>query len=197
MGHRLEPSLAGDIPEPEAEVPTLRMLDGPRVGHVYVLTRRDVKIGEDTECTIAISEAGLAQRQAMVFIGPGRPRLIDLVGDGSTVLNGRPISTGELRDGDIVLLGDVVAARFEYRGVVRWEPGHGPVAPSVFRALSLRERSVADLYARGMLPYVIAEMLDVAEPDVETTVGALRQRLHCTSRTALIAALCHSPPSMS
>ena len=195
MGHRLEPSLTGDVGDPEAEVPTLRMLDGPRVGHVYVLTRRDVKIGDDEDCTIAVPEAGLAERHAMVFIGPGRPRLIDLVGEGTTVLNGRPVSSAELRDGDIVLLGQVVVARFEYRAVVRWESGHGPLDADVFRSLTLRERSVADLYARGMLPYVIAEMLDMPEADVEATVTGLRDRLGCSTRTALIAALCHAVPS--
>lgn len=195
MGHRLEPSLTGDAVEPEVEVPTLRMLDGPRVGHVYVLTRRDVKIGEDDQCTIVIPEADLAPRQAMVFIGPGRPQLIDLAGDGTTVHNGRPVSSVALRDGDIVLLGKFVAARFEYRPVVRWEPGHGPLDADVFRNLSLRERSVADLYARGMLPYVIAEMLDMPEADVEDTVAALRDRMHSASRTELIAALCHAVPS--
>lgn len=190
---RLEPALSEEEIRSEAEVATLRLLDGLRAGRVYVLSRRDTLIGTGPACEVRLLDDVLAERHALIHSVPSRsPVLVDLAGAGNTMVNGFAVSDATLRDGDIVLLGPRIVARFEYRGVIRYEDGPIAgvrVAPSVFRELDGDVRGVASCIARGMLAPEISEALDLTVETVHTRTTALLRQFDAKDRAALMKRL--------
>jgi putative nucleotidyltransferase with HDIG domain len=79
---------------------------GPRQGERFLLQPFDqVKVGSGPECNIPLEAQGLAAQQ-MQIVGQGDGFLFTTLADGVTV-NGEPLPSGRLQDGDIITAGDV------------------------------------------------------------------------------------------
>ena len=118
----------------------LAALEGPRraqpdlpvlVASVWMLERLDcgeprsvalgarTRIGRAADCDIVIDEAAASRHHALIHFDRGGAVLEDLNSTNGTFLNGRRVARADLRDGDVVTLGE---AQFRVTG---------PDAPSV------------------------------------------------------------------
>jgi hypothetical protein len=78
-------------------------------GKSYALTEANVVLGRDSSCDIAIDDANISRRHAQLARDvAGTWKLIDLGSTNGTQLNGRPVTTALLRDGDQITVGITV-----------------------------------------------------------------------------------------
>jgi hypothetical protein len=103
--------VAGDM-LPDQGVATLLLPDGRRV----VLESKPVTLGRLPECELALADAGVSRRHAVVRPGPeGAWVVADLGSTNGTKVNGRLITSEHaLQDGDEVTVGSTTL-RFEVR----------------------------------------------------------------------------------
>ncbi len=65
-----------------------------------------VLIGRSADCDVRVDSADVSRMHAAIVARSGRHFLEDLGSSNGTELNGRPVKNGELRNGDIVQVGD-------------------------------------------------------------------------------------------
>jgi hypothetical protein len=84
---------------------------------VVPLDARVTVLGRGTEADVRLSDTGVSRRHAEVRVEPGSIVVADLGSTNGTRLNGRPVTTSALSDGDVIELG---GSRLVFR-----DPEHG------------------------------------------------------------------------
>jgi serine/threonine protein kinase len=84
----------------------LLVLHGPQQGQSIPLTGR-VTLGRAPDNTVPLDDARVSRRHALIEVGGGQVRLTDLDSTNGTFVNQRRITSADLREGDLVRMGDV------------------------------------------------------------------------------------------
>jgi hypothetical protein len=104
---RLRPPALGTPPPVDAQPPGLRVEvrddAGERVLH---LTTPVVKIGSASSCQLQLVDRAVSRVHAVIERTEELVLLIDLGSDAGTRVNGEPTGRAELRDGDVIRIGD-------------------------------------------------------------------------------------------
>ncbi len=85
--------------------------DGSRVD----VGGQPVVIGRLPDCQITVADPNVSRRHAEVRVEDGRPVVVDLGSTNGTKVNGAPISTHHLDDGDTITVG-LTSIRYEAAG---------------------------------------------------------------------------------
>ena len=101
-------------------------------GRAWPLTGDRVRIGRSPGADIVLSDPQVALRHADLVRNDGAWRVVDAESGRPTVVNGRPVSSAPLADGDVLRVGPYVLALDAARGVVTSR------SERVFTALSAR-----------------------------------------------------------
>ena len=87
--------------------PSLIVITGPLLGRVVTLADT-MSIGRDASNQLAINDAALSRRHCQLDCGPHHTLLTDLDSRNGTMVNGVPIRTRALADGDQIRIGDSI-----------------------------------------------------------------------------------------
>lgn len=103
---------------PHADVTVeLRVVGGPRDGmHVPLLPSRSLVFGRGAECDVVIPDMFLSRRHFRVTRGTQQLEVLDLGSSNGTLVNGHPVSTVAVKDGDRIQLGRTVIVVCVARG---------------------------------------------------------------------------------
>lgn len=82
------------------------ILEGQRKGEILPLTAEVTKFGRSSRNDIKIADEKASRYHAEIRIVSGVATLIDLHSSNGTLLNGEPIQIAQLRNGDIITIGD-------------------------------------------------------------------------------------------
>ena len=100
---------------PPAQVhPGLVVIQGREIGRQYRLRRAELILGRDDGAHLRIPDERISRRHALLKLSWDPQRKVqriqirDLGSTNGTLVNGEPVSSAELRDGDKILLGDTV-----------------------------------------------------------------------------------------
>ncbi|MCA9234385.1 MAG: SpoIIE family protein phosphatase [Planctomycetales bacterium] len=94
---------------------SLKILQGPEIGKKFDLVAPLAVIGRSPECDVVLDVAAVSRRHASIELGSGQTLLRDHGSRNGTYVNGqRVVEVAELRDGDQVLICDVL---FEFRSL--------------------------------------------------------------------------------
>ncbi|MCP3103755.1 PAS domain S-box protein [Myxococcus sp. K15C18031901] len=89
------------------------------IGKAFRLEQGEHIIGRGTEATVRIDDHGVSRKHARIFRSPdGACQVTDLESTNGTLLNGTPVSTAELQEGDRLQIGTVTVFRFSKREVL-------------------------------------------------------------------------------
>ncbi len=115
------PELAGADDERREAV--LVVVQGAEIGRRYLLNEPRLILGRDPQhADLVIEDPSVSGKHLLVQSDPedGRYGLIDLGSRNGTFLNGRPVESGALRDGDKIFLGETVL-KFAFHGSIEEE----------------------------------------------------------------------------
>src|SRR5215467_3999043 len=87
--------------------PKLEAISGPLKGATFYLAE-EVSFGQDQGNVVAIPDPSLAGRHCLIKREGLRVSVQNLEGDASILVNGLPVKTRVLRDGDKIKIGDSV-----------------------------------------------------------------------------------------
>ena len=91
--------------------PVLVVVQGEEIGRRYLLNESRLILGRDPErCDLVLRDPSVSGKHAMVIVDGEAERygLIDLGSRNGTYVNGNPVQTGNLHDGDKIFLGATV-----------------------------------------------------------------------------------------
>lgn len=89
------------------------------IGKAYRLDQGEHIIGRGSDVTVRIDDHGVSRKHARVVrAGDGACHVTDLDSTNGTLLNGVPVSTAELMEGDRLQIGTVTVFRFSKREVL-------------------------------------------------------------------------------
>ncbi|MBZ4415416.1 PAS domain S-box protein [Myxococcus sp. RHSTA-1-4] len=89
------------------------------IGKAYRLEPGEHVIGRGSEATVRIDDHGVSRKHARIIrTDDGACQVTDLESTNGTLLNGVPISTAELQEGDRLQIGTVTVFRFSKREVL-------------------------------------------------------------------------------
>jgi putative nucleotidyltransferase with HDIG domain len=98
--------LAVDVPAAGVEDPYLLVHDGPARGQ-WLPIGGGVTIGRSPRCDLRLARRRVSRTHAEVVRGDTAYMVRDLGSDSGTYLNGEPVATAELHDGDRIAVGNV------------------------------------------------------------------------------------------
>lgn len=91
---------------------TLTRFDGPDAGRVTALRGLELTIGRSLQADLHLAEATVSRMHARVHWADGMWVLEDLESQNGTFVWGKPVSTVELRQGDLIRAGPIATLRF-------------------------------------------------------------------------------------
>jgi pSer/pThr/pTyr-binding forkhead associated (FHA) protein len=95
----------------------LRVVGGARDGmHVPLLPSRSLVFGRGAECDVVIPDMFLSRRHFRITRGSQQLEVLDLGSSNGTLVNGHPVSTVAVKDGDRIQLGRTVIVVCMTRG---------------------------------------------------------------------------------
>lgn len=98
--------------------PVLIALHGPDPGTVHQISG-EVILGRSTDVSISVDDDRVSRRHTrIVVVGPEEVTLEDLGSKNGTWVNGRRVTTAELRNGDTIQIGNETVFQFSYRDPV-------------------------------------------------------------------------------
>ena len=100
-----------DLRRSRREIPTLIVYDGDEIGAIHPLTKAESVIGRTPEADIVIPETQVSRRHAMVRCADQENQIWevrDLGSTNGTCLDGSPINSAPLRDGDKISIGNSI-----------------------------------------------------------------------------------------
>ncbi|HQZ89710.1 MAG TPA: DUF3662 and FHA domain-containing protein [Thermomicrobiales bacterium] len=100
---------AGDVPPK-----LLRFTGGNHSGETVILRRPLIQIGRALDNDVVIDAAEVSRHHAQIEVRDGVYELRDLESTNGTQVNGRPIATARLRDGDMITFGTVAMELLPY-----------------------------------------------------------------------------------
>lgn len=89
-------------------IPCLVVMEGTFVGEVYRIERESVVIGRSDEADIILTDEGISRQHAQIDKHENSYAITDLGSTNGIFVNGMPTRQAALRDGDKILLGDVL-----------------------------------------------------------------------------------------
>jgi len=90
----------------------LLRMDGVSAGELIAIEGERLEIGRHPSCGVRIDDAGMSRRHAAIVREDARHVLCDLSSRNGTFVEGRPVTTHRLADGDWVQFGPRVAFRY-------------------------------------------------------------------------------------
>lgn len=101
--------------ETGAARPCLIQVVGPQTGRTIVLRRRQVLLGRSADCDIVLYDSGASRLHARITETDEGLVLSDLGSTNGTFVNGQPVVTHLLKEGDRVQVGSATLFRFSYQ----------------------------------------------------------------------------------
>ena len=136
---------------------SLKFLSGPLAGKETLLSEGLVLLGRDKSCQISIPSSGISKRHAQILIKKSGLLIEDMGSSNGVFFKGRQIQRQKLKEGDRVVLSDVVFEVMKKPAPLPVQQGYGehyPVSASPLPSAaspkpSLEEESLVD--AKGSL----------------------------------------------
>ena len=88
--------------------PCLVVIYGPLLARRFMLDRPEQTIGRSEDAEIRIEDDSASRAHARIIVSDRRATLIDLDSTNGTLVNEKPARELELRDGDLVQIGDTI-----------------------------------------------------------------------------------------
>lgn len=101
-------------PKARERIPCLEVLEGGWKGDVFQIRKKSVLLGRGSQSDIFLGNDGVSRQHARIDKHESGYTLTDLESTNGTLVNGAPIKQVALRDGDKILLGEVLL-RFSLR----------------------------------------------------------------------------------
>ena len=92
----------------------LIVLAGSNVGEMYRLEEGETFLGRGQNATIKLMDDGISRKHARIFQEGGTVVIEDLKSSNGTIVNGAPVATQMLKDGDKIRLGSTTILKFTY-----------------------------------------------------------------------------------
>jgi two-component system, cell cycle response regulator len=94
--------------------PSLLLLSGIEAGRTFRLEEGDNLVGRSEDARVMLGDDGVSRKHALIQVAGGRITVKDLRSTNGTRRNGHPLVAGgeELEEGDVLLFGHTLAARF-------------------------------------------------------------------------------------
>lgn len=170
---------------PPARVAMLLGRSPQVVGEVFVIVAPAI-VGRDPDVSLPLIHDGVSRRHAEIVRGEDDTLSVrDLGSTNGTIVNGTPIETHRLVNGDRIQIGTV---ELEYRLATEAESKRvreSAAALELLSRLSERELEVARLVAQGLKSDEIGRRLHIATRTVNTHIEHIYGRLEIKSRAVL------------
>jgi Nif-specific regulatory protein len=161
----------------------LIVIDGPDLGNEYELERSEdgqasqVIVGRDPRAAVPLQDNAVSREHCRVELSSAGCRLVDLGSRNRTFLNGDPVESSWMRDGDVVVIGD---------SELRFEDDAPPVemngiASTIIKALPTAQGGPSRLIGR------LAEARDDPNTDQRQLKNALSSMEKALELSAKIA----------
>jgi diguanylate cyclase (GGDEF)-like protein len=95
--------------------PCFIVLTGSNVGETYPLEQAETTIGRSTQTTLRFNDDGVSRKHARIILVREEVIIEDLGSANGTFVNGEPILSHSLKDGDKVRLGSTTVLKFTYQ----------------------------------------------------------------------------------
>jgi two-component system, cell cycle response regulator len=92
----------------------LIVLAGGNVGEMYRLDEGETFLGRGQTATIKLMDDGISRKHARIVQHGGEVAIEDLQSSNGTIVNGAPVTTQLLKDGDKIRLGSTTILKFTY-----------------------------------------------------------------------------------
>ncbi len=92
----------------------LIVLAGGNVGEMYRLDEGETFLGRGQTATIKLMDDGISRKHARILQHGGEVLIEDLQSSNGTIVNGAPVATQLLKDGDKIRLGSTTILKFTY-----------------------------------------------------------------------------------
>jgi two-component system cell cycle response regulator len=93
----------------------LVVIAGQNVGEMYRIEGPETVLGRASNATVRLADDGISRRHARIYQDGSILYIEDLKSANGTVVNGTPIDTQALQDGDKIRLGPTTILKFEYQ----------------------------------------------------------------------------------
>lgn len=164
--------------------PTLLVLNSPYQGRQFVLTGQASTIGRSPECEIQLDLISISRRHATISEIGGKFILRDLGSRNGVKINELDLPEGELRNGDVLLVGEV-QLRFELPARAS-APTAPPAVPAPSAAEPPRKLTGMDVIAAAQAGTSLGAAQEPAPPESEPETGPTR---HFNTKLLFAAAL--------
>ncbi|MDB4993599.1 MAG: diguanylate cyclase [Myxococcaceae bacterium] len=108
------PDLQRDLATKLEARPCFIVLAGSNVGETYPIEQPETTLGRSTQTTLRFNDDGVSRKHARVILVKDQVIIEDLGSANGTFVNGDPIMSHGLKDGDKVRLGSTTVLRFTY-----------------------------------------------------------------------------------
>jgi diguanylate cyclase (GGDEF)-like protein len=81
---------------------------GQNLGKRYFVEHEEIIIGRSDSANIQVEQESVSRQHAKIATQDGRPRVVDLNSTNGTFVNDQPIEDAELRDGDLIRVGQTI-----------------------------------------------------------------------------------------
>src|ERR1700744_1106666 len=92
----------------------LIVLAGSNVGEMYRVDEGETFLGRGQGATIRLTDDGISRKHARIVQQGGEVSIEDLKSSNGTIVNGAPVDTQLLKDGDKIRLGSTTILKFTY-----------------------------------------------------------------------------------
>jgi len=94
--------------DPDEGPPCLVVIHGPLLARRFMLDREEQTIGRADEAEIRVDDDAASRAHARIVLSGRRATLVDLESTNGTFVNEQPVGEIELRDGDLLQIGDTI-----------------------------------------------------------------------------------------
>jgi len=94
--------------------PHLIVLAGPNLGEMFPIDAAECFIGRSEQATIRLRDDSISRKHVRIVVEGSEVRVEDLGSANGTIVNGEPIKSASLRDGDKIQLGATTILKFSY-----------------------------------------------------------------------------------
>ena len=96
----------------------LRFMGGESAGETIILRRPTVTVGRALDNDVIIDSAEVSRHHARIEAREGVFTITDLGSTNGTSINGRPVTSGKISDGDVISFGTIAVEFLPYGGPV-------------------------------------------------------------------------------
>jgi hypothetical protein len=130
----------------------------------------EILIGRDDECLLVVDDPSVSRRHAKIVFQDRKPQIFDLESSGGTVLNGKPIESAFLRDGDQIQIGGCL-----FQAAMGGNGAQGAPDPGVPQAQALIQNAQSTAIAGTLREIRLPSLLQVLDADRITGTLVVRQ----------------------